>query len=347
MPPVYYMNGTRNDYSGDNRVAVIGAGRWGRNHVKKLAELLPAGALGIYEPEAANLNNATDLAEECKVYPNYEAVLSDPSVVAVVITAPAKLHGELTADALQSGKHVFVEKPLALDVSEGTALVETAEAKGLILMVGHILMYDPAVEYLRKVYQSGELGDLNYALLERAKLGTVRTVEDAIFSLASHDISVITYILDKHPETVSCSGATSLNQGIVDAAFIDLNYAGGSIAHIAASWLHPITVRRLVLVCSGKMALLDETTRPRLTIYEKGARMEGGEVVLFDEGAIHPQLEEVDLLEKELLIFLDCVTTGNTPPSDGRQALEVLKIMCAAQKSLTGRGTPVVMEDGG
>ncbi len=335
------------DFFEGKKVAVIGAGRWGQNHVEKLSGLLPGGSLAIYEPEIANLNNATDSTDDCTVYPNYEAVLSDPSVVGVVITAPAKLHGRLSAEALQSGKHVFVEKPLALGVSEGTALVETAETNGLTLMVGHILMYDPAVEYLRSAYQSAELGEFNYALLERAKLGTVRTVEDAIFSLASHDISVISYILEKHPETVSCSGATALNQGIVDAAFVDLNYSDGSVAHIAASWLHPITVRRLVLVCTEKMALLDETTRPRLTIFNKGARVEGGEVTLYDEGLFHPQLDDLDLLEKELSIFLNCVATGETPPSDGRQGLEVLKIMCAAQKSLSGRGTPVIMEDGG
>ncbi|MCP4230980.1 MAG: Gfo/Idh/MocA family oxidoreductase [bacterium] len=340
------MKTVTTDYFSDKKIVVIGAGRWGRNHVDKLAQMLPPGALGIYEPGEDNLNVAVSAAAEAEIYSNYEAVLSDPSVAAVVITAPAKLHAQLTGEALNAGKHVFVEKPLALDISEGTALVGKAEADDLILMIGHILMYDPAVEYLREAYLGGELGELNYALQERAKLGTVRTVEDAIFSLASHDISIITYILDKQPKSISCSGASALNEGIVDAAFIDLNFAENATAHIFASWLHPITVRRLVLVCSEKMALLDETASPRLTIYDKGARIEGKEVLIYNEGAVHPQLEEVDLLEKELSIFMDCVATGKTPPSDGRQALEVLTIMRAAQKSLTGGGTPVVLENG-
>ncbi len=233
-------------------VAVVGAGGWGKNHVRTFATLPGAELRYVCDRSESIRAQLRSQYPDVTVVEELEQVLADEQVRAIVIAADAASHESLALDALDAGRDVFVEKPLTLAASTSAALCQLAEARGSVLMVGHLLLYHPAVEKLRALIDAGELGEILYLSCQRTNLGVVRRDENAWWSLAPHDISVANYLLGATPASVSASGGTFLQRerGIEDVVFATIAYPGGKLAHVHVSWLDPHKTRRLTVVGS-------------------------------------------------------------------------------------------------
>jgi UDP-2-acetamido-3-amino-2,3-dideoxy-glucuronate N-acetyltransferase len=329
------------DFYVGKRVVLVGVGKWGRNHLDALIRLLPKSSLGFYEPDERASAEASKIAPSAHLYHTYEAILNDEDVAAVVVAAPANLHFPLALEAVRSGKHVFVEKPLAMKVEEGVRLVEEADVKRVVLAIGHILIFDPAYARLKQMVEGGGIGDALYIYAERAKLGTIREFEDVIFSLGSHDVAMVIDLLGISPKHVSCVGTCALRDDIIDAALLSLMFEDGVKAYLFSSWLHPQTRRSATIVGTNGSIVWDETAEERLKLLKKGAKVLKKGPKLFERGEKTYRVRESDKLESELRDFLESIKSGEPPKCDGRSGLEVLKVLSAAQKSAAASGMPV------
>lgn len=321
------------------RLSVIGAGHWGKNLVRNFHALNVLEVVCDLNDEALNR-----IRQEYRVATtkDYDAVLSDPLVDAVVIAAPATQHYVMASKALQAGKHVFVEKPLALQVREGRILVDLAKELGLILMVGHILEYHPAIIELNRLVQQGHLGKIQYIYSSRLNLGKLRTEENILWSFAPHDISVILQMLREGPSRVAAQGGSYLNPPIADTTLSTLEFASGVKAHIFVSWLHPFKEQKLCVIGSQRMAVFDDLEPERkLVVYAHRINwLDRKPVAERDGGQVIPIPKEEPLL-KECQHFLDCIRKGSQPRTDGESALRVLEVLDACGRSLGQAGAPV------
>jgi predicted dehydrogenase len=265
----------------------------------------------------------------------------------VVIATPAATHADLACRALAAGKHVLVEKPLALSVADAERVARAAAASGRVLLVGHLMVFHPAVVRLKELVASGQLGDLYYLHARRVNLGRLRHDENALWSFAPHDLSMIDALLDATPVRVSASGQSYLQPGIEDVVFATLHFAGGTMAHIHLSWLDPRKERRLTVVGSRLMAEFDDVATEKLRIYDKGYERPpsfGGfdEYLTLRDGDVHiPRLTMEEPLRVEARHFVDCIVVGARPRVDAESALRVTRVLEAAQRSLVSGGTPV------
>lgn len=330
-------------------IAIIGAGAWGKNHVRNFAGLPGAELRYVCDPSGAARERARAHAPKARLTESVQDVLEDESVQAVVVATDAPSHAKLALEAMQRGKDVLVEKPLALSSADAEAMCQYAEQHGRILMVGHLLMYHPAVRALRELIIRGDLGDVLYIYTQRLNLGVVRPDENAWWSLAPHDISIANYLLDAEPEHVSASGAVFLQpaKGIEDVVFASLYYPQGKIAHVHVSWLDPHKTRRLTVVGSRKMAVFDDTSAdeklrvfdkgvepPAALSYEQGVRVRTGEIRI-------PPLQMAEPLSQECRAFLDAVRTRQAPLASGRSGLSVVRALEAGSRSLRRAGQRV------
>lgn len=326
------------------RTAVVGCGYWGKNLVRNFAALSDLRVCCDASP--AIRERIASEYPQVRVVERYEDVLSDPDVDAVVLATPARFHAEMAIQAMDAGKHVFVEKPLALSVADAERVVERAEATGRIAMVGHLLEYHPAVEYLKTLITTGELGEVYYCYSHRLNLGRLRSDENALWSLAPHDISVILYLFDEEPEEVSASGQAFLQAGIDDVVFATLKFGSGRVAHVHVSWLDPNKERRFTVVGSRKMATFDDgEAREKVRVYDKGIDRLGTEAPSYStydealtlrDGDIYiPRLPNAEPLAIECRHFLQAVVTGVPPRSDARDGLRVVKVLESASKAMT------------
>lgn len=250
------------------KIAVIGAGYWGKNLVRNFAEL---GVLNtICDVSKENIRRCSNEYPGVKLTEFCQEALEDKDIAGVIIATPAVTHYELAKQALIAGKHVFVEKPLALDVNEAEELVSLAKEKDLVLMVGHLLEYHPAVNKLAEIINDGVLGKINYIYSNRLNLGKVRNEENILWSFAPHDISVIRLLLGEEPYEVTSVGANYLNQAIADVTISTLSFRSGVRAHIFVSWLHPFKEQRLVVIGDKKMAVFEDSAKDKLKIYDRG-----------------------------------------------------------------------------
>lgn len=323
-------------------VAVIGCGYWGRNLVRNFFELGKLAAVCDVDPvRLAEMQGSYSVPATERV----EEILEMPAVKAVAIAAPAAQHFSLAKKTLLAGKDAFVEKPLALRVEEGEELVGLARKHSLVLMVGHLLHYHPAVQELRRLVQEGELGKVEYISSSRLNLGKMRTEEDILWSFAPHDISAILYLLNEAPNQVTAQGASYLNHAVSDVTLTILSFGSGVRAHIFVSWLHPFKEQKLVIVGDRKMAVFDDTeTERKLVLYSHRiewvnrvpiARKAEGEVV---------SLAKDEPLRLECAHFVECIRERKTPQTDGENGLRVLKILHAAGESIRKHGQPVLAE---
>ena len=262
------------------------------------------------------------------------AVLADDIIRGVVIATPATLHYDMAKRALRAGKDVFVEKPLEMNVDEGTELVELASQSGCILMVGHILQYHPAVRKLKELIDCGSLGKMEYVYSNRLNMGKIRAEENILWSFAPHDISVLLGLLGEEPISATCEGGFYLSQDVADFTVSKFKFANGVRAHIFVSLLHPFKEQRLVVVGSEKMAVFDDTATDKLVLYPH--RVEWKERVPF---AVKAEGERIPLEASEPLLnecreFLDCMESRCVPRTDGREGLRVLRTLNACQRSM-------------
>jgi UDP-2-acetamido-3-amino-2,3-dideoxy-glucuronate N-acetyltransferase len=326
------------------KIAVIGAGYWGINHVRNFHEL---GALKtVCDASETSLMKISASFADIETEFDYQNVLADDEIQGVVIATPAETHFKLAAAALEAGKHVLVEKPLTLDAKEGLQLVNLADEKQAILMVGHLLEYHPAVLRLRELIQSGELGELRYVYSNRLNLGKIRREENILWSFAPHDIAIILRLVGEWPKQIAATGGAYLQSHIADVTITTMEFPTGVRAHIFVSWLHPYKDQRLIVVGSKKMAVFDDVAKEnKLTVYDQGVEFVNGEPVMRKNDGVAETLEKAEPLRRECLEFLDCMQTGRKPLTDGKSGLQVLRVLEAAEYSLAENGIPVAMKN--
>lgn len=327
----------------------VGLGYWGPNLLRNFNGLAQARVKVCCDLDEAALRRAASLYPGMAITGDYDALLGDADVEGVIVTTPTPAHYKLAKAALLSGRHVFVEKPIALAVAEAEELVALAEERGRVLMVGHLLMYHPAVARLKQMVDGGELGEVYYLYASRLNLGQVRRSENAMWSLAPHDISVALYLLGEEPEAVAAQGLTYLQPGIPDTVFLTLRFASGRAAHVHVSWLDPHKVRRITVVGSQKMAVFDDVdSTEKLRIYDKGVQRPAydsyGDSLSLRFGDISiPRIDMREPLRLECQHFIDCIVNGQTPLSDGRNGVQVLRVLEAGQRSLERGGEPMAL----
>ena len=313
-------------------MAVVGCGAWGTNLVRTLSAL---GALrAVVDADAS----AADAAAGATGVPalSLEAVLDDPSIDAVVVATPAVHHFSIARASLDAGKHVFVEKPLALDVEQATELCDRAEMRGLVLMVGHLLRYHPAFVELSRIMAGGGLGRIRYLYSNRLNLGRFRQEEDILWSFAPHDVSMILALVGAEPERVSATGDAYVDHRVADVTLTDLWFPRGERAHVFVSWLHPFKEQKLVVVGDQAMAVFDdgEPWPSKLRLFRHDIAWDNGvpQAVRADGEAVPVPHREP--LEVECRHFLDCIVSGATPETDGREGVRVLRVLAAAGRSV-------------
>jgi predicted dehydrogenase len=331
---------------------MIGTGDWGGNLLRNFAALPSVRIAAVCDADRDRLAKAGKVAPQAKAVSDARELLDVPGIEAVAIAAPAPVHGKLARMFLEAGKDVYVEKPFTLDVLEAEELVALADAKQRVLMVGHLLEHHPAVARLKAMIEAGELGDVRYVYSQRVNLGKVRSDENALWSFAPHDLSVMLYLLGGEPEDVSARGQAFLQPGIEDVVFTYLRWADGRMAHAHVSWLDPHKVRRFTVVGSKRMAVFDDMEpAEKLRIYDKGLDPKQGEFVDFArsltvrQGDVWiPRIDGSEPLRIECQHFADCVRSRKTPLTDGRDGLRVVKVLAAAQASLERQGAPVRLD---
>ncbi len=329
------------------RVAVVGAGSWGKNLVRNFASSKGAVLAAICDKDDKRLHSFEGAYPHAKLCTDVSDVTGDDSIEAVVIATDAPLHFEHAKAALSAGKHVYVEKPMCQSVAEAEKLEQLAEGKGLKLMVGHLLLYHPAVDKLKSLIDSGDLGDIYYMYTQRLNLGVVRSNENAWWSLAPHDISVINYLFGAAPEKVSAQGQCYLQEGIEDVVFATLYFADGRLAQVHTSWLDPHKMRRMTIVGSSKMVTFDDMeTAEKVRIYDKGATANlnyssYGEAITLRQGDVHiPKLDMTEPLRIECQHFIDCISKDLPVRSDGRNGLAAVRVLAAGERSIKAGGKP-------
>ena len=330
------------------RVAVIGVGYWGPNFVRTLEELPDAELVAVCDADRDRLARMAEKFPGPKYVTAADKIWHDPAVEAVVIATNSSTHFRLGMEALAAGKHVLVEKPLAMSVAEGRTMAREARRRGRVLLVGHLLRYHAGVVLLRETIERGELGEILYLYSTRVNLGKIRADESALWSLAPHDISVVLYLLGSFPREVSCWGESYVSRGVHDVVFVHLAFSGKVRAHIHASWLDPHKIRQFTVVGKKKMAVLDDTAlSEKVRIYDKGvnfapAYADYAESLTVRVGDIHiPRLNMVEPLKVECQHLLQCVRGEAKPETDGDSAVDVLRVIEAAERSLARGGRAV------
>jgi len=330
------------------RLGCIGYGAWGRN-VARVADSTPG----------ARLVAVADLLQERRrevgprhpaahIEPDAAALVARPDVDAVLIASDAASHSRLAVLAAEAGKHVFVEKPLALDAVEARRVADAAVAADVVLQVGHLMRYHPAVELLFDVARR-ELGAIRSVATQRLNFGTVRADENVLFSLGPHDLSIMLELFGAMPESVAAHGAAFVRDGIEDLAFVTLRFPGGGIGQMHLSWLDPHKVRRVTVVGERKMAVFDDMEpREKVRIHDQGVDGSSGKYWVYGENLSYrtgdiriPRFVATEPLSVEIAHFVTCVAERRPPRTGGDEGIRVVEILAAAQQSMRAGGAPV------
>jgi predicted dehydrogenase len=333
-------------------IAIVGAGSWGKNLVRNFYELRRQNTVYACDLDAAKLERLRNAFPLLKTTPNYQEILANENIKAVVVATTAVGHFEKAKQALEANKDVFVEKPLTLSTRDAVELVKLAERHQRILMVGHLMIYHPVSLQLRELIKNGDLGEVYYIYSQRVNLGQVRKDENALWSFGPHDLSLLFYLIDQEPIDVAARGQTYLQNGIEDVVFVSLNFPNRVSAHIHLSWLDPHKLRKVTVVGSKKMAVFDDTaTTEKLRIYDNRAEKKidydtyGDYITLRFGDVVIPYVAVTEPLKLECQHFLDCIEKRLTPRTDGRDGLRVVKVLEAANQSLKNNGIPVNLEN--
>jgi predicted dehydrogenase len=329
-------------------LAQIGCGYWGPNLLRNFSALPGVRVKYLVDSSAERRTFVSRNFPATQAIADVAPVLADPEVSGVVIATPAGSHFTLAKAALEAGKHVFVEKPLATTVAEVDALGAIAQARGLIVMVGHTFLYNSAVRYVRGLIERGELGEIRYIYSQRLNLGRIRSDIDALWNFAPHDISIIQYWLgNPEPLAVFRHGMDFMQSGIEDVVFLNISYPGKVMANIHVSWLDPQKVRKMIVVGSKKMVIYDDVADDKVAIYDKGIdrRAVLGQNMDFDSppraeysyrsgDILLPQVKFVEPLKVEAEHFVECVRTGREPLTGVSHARTVVDILERARPAM-------------
>jgi predicted dehydrogenase len=333
-------------------VAVVGAGAWGKNHIRVFSEIPNVRLKYICDNDTSKLSPLQKTYPQSKMVESLKPILLDPEVKGVVVASSAVSHYALSKEILLSDKDVLVEKPMTLNSREAEEILEIAEKRKKILMVGHLLIYHPVIDRLREMIISKELGKIYYIYTQRVNLGVIRHDENALLSFAPHDLSVVLHLLDEEPVTVSAHGESYIQNGIEDVVFVSLRFSDGKMANIHLSWLDPHKLRKITIVGSKKMVVFDDMeASEKLKIYDKGVGSTSystyGEYLSLRFGDITiPSVKVTEPLRAEAEHFIQCIETRKEPKTGGPGGLKVVKILMAAQRSLKEKGVPIALERG-
>ncbi len=334
------------------KIAVVGAGYWGPNLIRNFANAKDAELSMVCDMDPKPLAWVTENYPQVRTTTSFQDVLESADVDAVVLATPVRTHYALGKQALLRDKHLMVEKPLASTSQECEELADLAAQRGRVLLVGHTFLYHPSLLKVKELLDGGELGDLLYLYSQRLNLGRVQTDVNAMWSIAPHDISIATFLAGGDPAEVSARGAAYLTPGVQDVVFMDLTFANGVMAHIQVSWLDPTKTRKLTVVGSERMLIYDDVApKDQVTVYDKGAVPDGlvhadgrTRYTLKNGAAAVVPVSMSEPLANECTHFVECIRDGRTPRTDGRNGLQVVRIMEAVQRSLDSNGAPVRLQ---
>ena len=331
-------------------MAVVGAGAWGKNHIRVFSGIPDVQLKYICDSDPSKLRSIQKSYPQSKTVYNLKPILLDPEVSGVVVASSAASHYSLSKEILLADKDVLVEKPMALNSEEAEDILAIAEKRRRILMVGHLLIYHPVIDRLKEMMVSEELGKIYYIYTQRVNLGVIRQDENALLSFAPHDLSVILHLLGEEPVMVSAHGKSYIQCGIEDVVFLTLQFSDGKIANIHLSWLDPHKLRKITIVGSKKMVVFDDMeVSEKLKIYDKGVGSPSystyGEYLSLRFGDITiPSVKMVEPLRTEAEHFVQCIASRKEPKTGGRDGLKVVRILMAAQQSLKEEGMPIALE---
>jgi len=330
------------------KVGQIGVGNWGKNLLRNFAGIKDVEITLASDSSPKGIAIAKSDPRIKGTTDNWKEVTEHPHIQAVVIATPPENHYEITKSALLNSKDVFVEKPITLDVAEAEEIAKLADEKKRILMVGHIMEYHPAVEAIKKYIDNGELGKIFYLYSARINLGKVRSCENALWSFAPHDISILLYLLSQEPVKVSATGASYLQKDIEDVTFVSLYFPDGTMGQIHTSWLDPHKSRKITIVGSKKMVVFDDMEpSEKIRIYDKGVDTVTdyntyGEYLSIRTGDILiPKINIKEPLSIECNEFIKAIESRKSPRTDGWDGVRVLRVLECATRSLKMGGTPV------
>jgi len=322
-------------------IAHFGYGYWGPNLVRNFRAASNCRLKWIIDASSSSRQKASERYPQIEVSDSIEKAISDPEVEAVSIATPVETHFELAQRAIEAGKHVFIEKPLCRSAREAEKLMTLAAQKNRIIFVGHVFIYNNAVREIKRLIESGELGELYCIHSQRLSLGRVRADVDALWNLAPHDISILLYLLGEPPESISGYGHSFLQEGINDIGFIDLKFPSGVAAHIHCSWLHPRKTREMIIVGSKKMLVYDDaSTEAKISIYDCGIDKNTPPrglkpIASFAEFQLYkrtgnltiPHIDFPEPLAVQTAAFIDCIQKKKQPVTNGEMGLEVVRIL--------------------
>ena len=327
-------------------MGVIGAGAWGKNHVRTVATLAEAELAGVCDADPKTREKLARQYPAAHITGDVADLLG--RVDAVVIASPAATHARVARQCIEAGKPCLVEKPFALSTSDAEAVAQAAAKHDVPVLTGHLLVFHPAVERLRSLVQTGELGRIYYLYGLRVNLGQVRADENALWSFGPHDVSVALYLLGETPVRVAAHGKSYLQPKVEDVVFLTMEFGSGVLAHVQLSWLDPHKERKLTVVGATKMVVFDDMeAREKLRIYDKGVQRPPeygsyGEALSIREGDIFiPKIPNVEPLAAELGHFVKVARRTEAPRASAADGVAVVKVLDAATRSLSGGGAPV------
>lgn len=329
-------------------VAVIGYGYWGPNLVRNFQEVENCKMALCCDSDSGRLAQVKAKHSSVETTKDYASVLKNPDIHAVVIATPIGTHYKLTRQALEHGKHVLVEKPLAASVAEAECLVEKADKLGLTLMIDHTFVYTGAVRKMKEIINRGDIGDLYYFDSVRINLGLIQRDVNVLWDLAPHDVAILDYLIDETPVAVCANGASHFGNGIENVAYLSVYFNSGLIAHFHNNWLAPVKIRTVIIGGSKKMILYDDMDlSEKIKVYDRGVDVSKPEnrndaLIAYRLGDMWaPRLDTTEALRSVVGEFVDCVNTGRRPVTDGVSGLNVVKILEASEMSIKRRGREV------
>jgi predicted dehydrogenase len=332
-------------------IGVVGCGYWGPNLIRNFRQSPDCNLKVLCDASESRLSHMRRLYPELATTQKFEDLLSNSELDAVVIATPLRFHYTMAKAALNAGKHVFIEKPMARTEAEAAELVSLAERQGLVLMVGHTFLFSPAVRRMKEIISAGDIGELQYISARRLNLGLFQKDINVAWDLAPHDISIVLHLLDELPLSVSCQGSSHVTRGIEDVTMMHLNFRKNRCAFVHNSWLDPKKVRQMTVVGSQRMIVYDDTEPlEKLKIYD--ARVEvpphydtfAEFTYSYHYGDSYvPYIKQDEPLKLECQHFLQCIAEGSVPITNGRLGLEVVKILEASSESLRQQGASVTL----
>jgi predicted dehydrogenase len=328
------------------KIGIVGCGYWGPKHIRVCHELPEAKLTTVCDLDESRLRQVQSQYPEVEITSSFSDLLHN-SVDAVVISTPVNTHYKLAKEALLCDKHVLIEKPITASSQEALSLIELAEKRNLVLMAGHTYEYHPAVDFLREMIGSGELGEIYSIDADRLNLGLFRPDVNVLWDLAPHDISIMLTLVKADPVSVSARGTHHLDAKIYDTAYLEIMFSNGTMGHAHVSWLHPRKIREITIVGSRKMAVYDDVSETeKVHIYDKGVTISNnGDDNIFARppnyrygNVLIPFISSAEPLKQECSHFIKCIIEGKKPKSDGWVGLKVTSILEAADRSLENGG---------